>query len=98
MGAMVKEAAVSIGTPFVPGCEVQMPETAIALAAKGLGGAVIPELALPPRRPPGLRVLPITDPPLLREIGLVKLRGSRLSPAATAFIGLLEAALIGPAA
>ncbi|WP_043364763.1 LysR family transcriptional regulator [Belnapia sp. F-4-1] len=98
MRAMVEEAAASIGTSFDPCCEVQMPATAIALAAEGLGVAVIPELALPRRRPPGLRVLPITDPPLLREVGIVQLRGSRLSPAATAFIGLLEAALTGPAA
>ena len=93
MRAMVEEAAASIGVSFQIRCEVQMPETAIALAATGLGVAIVPQLALIGRRLAGLRLLRISDPPLLREVGIVQLRGNRLSPAATTFQGLLRARL-----
>lgn len=91
--AMIEEAAASIGTSFEVRCEVQMPGTAMALAAAGLGVAIIPEMALPRPRPAGLRLLRITDPPLSREVGIVRLRGNRPSPAVAAFLGLLESRL-----
>ncbi|NGM21835.1 LysR family transcriptional regulator [Roseomonas stagni] len=91
MRAMVEEAAASIGVSFQLRCEVQTPETAIALAAEGLGVAIVPQLALAGRRVPGLAALRITDPPLLREVGIVQLRGHRLSPSAAAFQALLRA-------
>lgn len=94
MRAMVEEAAASIGVSFQLRCEVQTPETAIALAATGLGVAVVPQLALVGRRLAGLRLLRITDPPLLREAGIVQLRGNRLSPAAATFQELLRARLV----
>ena len=93
MRAMVEEAAASIGVSFQLRCEVQMPETAIALAATGLGVAIVPQLALIGRRLAGLRLLRIIDPPLLREVGVVQLRGNRLSPAAASFRNLLQARL-----
>ncbi|TDH60319.1 LysR family transcriptional regulator [Dankookia rubra] len=94
MRAMVEEAAASIGVSFHLRCEVQMPETAIALAAMGLGVAIVPQLALVGRGLAGLRLLRISDPPLLREVGIVQLRGHRLSPAATTFQELLRSRLI----
>jgi LysR family carnitine catabolism transcriptional activator len=96
MRAMVEEAAASSGISLDVRCEVQLPGTAITLAAAGAGVAVIPRLALPKGRLAGLRVLHITDPPLLREVGIVQLRGNRISPAATAFLGLVEASLAMP--
>jgi DNA-binding transcriptional LysR family regulator len=93
MRAMVEEAAASIGASFDVRCEVQMPGTAMALAALGIGVAVVPQLSLPKNRLAGLRVLEITDPPLLREVGVVRLRGHRPSPAAAVFLRLLEAGL-----
>ncbi|WP_431270490.1 LysR family transcriptional regulator [Dankookia sp. P2] len=93
MRAMVEEAAASIGVSFRLRCEVQMPETAIVLAREGLGVAVVPQLALVGRRLSGLRLLRISDPPLLREVGIVRLRGSRLSPAAAGFQDILRVRL-----
>ncbi len=90
MREMVEEAAASIGVSLDVRCEVQMPGTAIALAAEGLGVAIIPQLALPKRRLAGLRLLRITDPPLLREVGIVQLRGSRPAPGVAAFLALLR--------
>ena len=90
---MIEEAAASIGVSFEIRCEVQMPGTALALAAAGVGVAIIPELSLPRGRIAGLRRLQITDPPLMREVGIVRLRGNRPSPAAAAFLALLEAQL-----
>ena len=58
-----------------------------------LGVAVVPQLSLPENRLAGLRLLEITDPPLLREVGVVRLRGHRPSPAAAVFLRLLEAGL-----
>ena len=57
MRAMVEEAAASIGASFDVRCEVQMPGTAMALAALGIGVAVVPQLSLPKGRLAGLRVL-----------------------------------------
>ena len=91
--AMLEEAAASIGVSFEIRCEVQMPGTAMALAAAGVGIAIVPELALPKERLAGLKLLPITDPPLMREVGIVQLRGNRLSPAVEAFLALLKASL-----
>ena len=91
--AMIEEAAASIGVSFEIRCEVQMPGTALALAEAGVGVAIIPELSLPRGRIAGLKVLQITDPPLMREVGIVQLRGNRPSPAVAAFLALLEAQL-----
>ena len=93
MRAMIEEAAASIGVSFEIRCEVQMPGTAMALAAAGVGVAIIPELSLPKGRLAGLKVLQITDPPLVREVGILQLRGNRPSPAVAAFLALLEARL-----
>lgn len=93
MRAMVEEAAARSGVAFDVRCGVQMPAAAMALAAAGLGVAVVPRLSLPKGKPPGLRALRIADPPLLREVGIVRLRGSRAAPAASAFLRLLEAGL-----
>jgi LysR family carnitine catabolism transcriptional activator len=90
---MVEEAAASIGVSLDVRCSVQMPGAAMALAAQGLGVAIIPQLALPQRRLAALRVLRITEPPLLREMGIVRLRGARLAPSAQAFLDLLHARL-----
>lgn len=98
MRAMVEEAAASIGASLDVRCEVQMPGTAMALAAMGIGVAVVPELSLPKGRLAGLKALRIADPPLVREVGVVRLRGHRPSPAAAVFLGLLEKGLPAAAA
>lgn len=55
--------------------EVQQTTTAIALAATGLGIAIIPKIALTQANAPQFRVMPITDASARREIGIITLRG-----------------------
>lgn len=97
MREMVEEAAAGIGVSLDIRCEVRMPRTALALAGEGLGVAIVPQLALPEHRLTRLRVLRIVNPPLVREVGFVQLRGVRPTPAAATFQALLRQRLMAPA-
>jgi DNA-binding transcriptional LysR family regulator len=55
----------------------------IALVEAGLAATILPYLAYPPDKP-NLRFLPLTEPQVLREVGLLQTLGSTLSPAAQA--------------
>jgi len=66
-------------------------ETAIALAEAGLGVLLLPELAtIVPRG--NLKVVPIRQPRLVRNLGLISRRGRELSVAARAFLDLVRSA------
>jgi fatty-acyl-CoA synthase len=64
-------------------------ETAIALVQAGLGVMLLPQLATNPGRP-HLSVVPIIEPKLVRQFGLISQRGSDLSAAAGAFLDLVR--------
>jgi DNA-binding transcriptional LysR family regulator len=70
--------------------EVHQVQTEIAMAAAGLGVAILPRIALPAQPDPRLRAVPIVDPPLSRELCVITLRGQALPPVATHFVQLLE--------
>lgn len=61
--------------------EFTQAQTLFAMAAAGLGAAILPEIVLPPAADPSVRVLRIT-PTLCRQVSIITLRGRELSPAA----------------
>lgn len=70
-------------------CECTEKETAIALVQAGLGVMLLPQLAAAlPRE--GLVAIPISEPKLVWQFGLVSRRGRELSVAAKAFIELAQ--------
>lgn len=58
--------------------------------AAGLGVAIVPPMALPPRLPRNLRARPIVAPAIVREIGILRLRTRPLSPAASGFLDMFR--------
>lgn len=70
--------------------EVRQVQTQIAMAAAGLGAAIVPRIAVPAIPDPRLVAVPIVDPPLSREICIVTMRGQILSPIATRLVAMLQ--------
>ena len=70
--------------------EVQQVQTQIAMAAAGLGAAILPRVAIPTKPDSRLRAVPIVDPPLVGELGVITLRGQFLPPVALRFIEMLR--------
>jgi DNA-binding transcriptional LysR family regulator len=72
-------------------CEVQRFSTGMALAARGVGVAVIPGVALESHEHPVLVFRRLVQPDIGRGIVILRRRGATLSPAAAEFLGLLRA-------
>lgn len=62
--------------------EVQHLQTAIALAAAGVALTVVPRLALDSVDESGLKLVPLRNPSITRQLGIVSRRGTPLSPLA----------------
>ena len=62
--------------------EVQHLQTAIALAAAGVALTVVPRMALDAVGERGLKLVPLRNPSITRQIGIVSRRGTPLSPMA----------------
>lgn len=62
--------------------EVLHTNTVVAFALHGLGVAILPKVAVPPRLDPSMQALPIVNPAMVRSINIITLRGQVLSPAA----------------
>ena len=88
---MLEKAQKTSGTTLNIKYEVQQVQTQIAMAAAGLGAAILPRIALPAKPDPRMRAVPIVDPPLVRELCVITLlRGQFLSPLASRFIEMLR--------
>ncbi len=89
-GSNVREtldaAMASQSLKLIPKYEVWHHYTLGGMVEAGLGVTALPSMAVSILSRPLLRTVPITKPAVVREIGIVKLRGKNLSPAATAFI------------
>ena len=88
--SLLEKAQKSSGVTLNIKYEVQQVQTQIAMAAAGLGAAILPRVAIPLKPDPRLRAVPIVDPPLVRELCVVTLRGQFLPPVATRFIEMLQ--------
>jgi DNA-binding transcriptional LysR family regulator len=62
--------------------EVQHLQTAIALAAAGVALTVVPRMALDAVDERGLKLVPLRNPSITRQLGIVSRRGTPLSPMA----------------
>jgi DNA-binding transcriptional LysR family regulator len=63
-------------------CETLHVTTMIGLVEAGLGVAAVPLMAMPAADHPILTRVPLTDPQVMRNVGLIKRRGRTLTPAA----------------
>ena len=70
--------------------EVQQLQVLLAMAAAGLGVAILPRMAIPPTLDSRVRVVPIVDPPLTCHLCLVALRGQKLTPEAAGLTDLVR--------
>lgn len=68
--------------------EVVHVNTLLAFARAGVGVALVPRIALPPRLGSRLRVIAITNPVLERSLDIITLRGRQISPAAQHLVDL----------
>ena len=63
-------------------CETRHVTTMIGLVEAGRGVAAVPLMAMPAADHPILTRVPLTDPQVMRSVGLIKRRGRTLTPAA----------------
>jgi DNA-binding transcriptional LysR family regulator len=98
MHGMLEKAQKAAGVTLNIKFEVQQVQTQIAMAAAGLGAAILPRIAIPLKPDPRLRAVPIVDPPLVRELCVVTLRGQFLSPVAARFVEMLQRLISRPEA
>lgn len=63
-------------------CETRHVTTAIGLVEAGLGVAAVPSIAMPLASHPILKAVPLEEPVVMRNVGLIKRRGRTLTPAA----------------
>lgn len=63
------------GITFNAQYEVESAQTALALAAAGLGICIVPGIAVGTRRDDGLRIVPIAHPQARRAVGIITARG-----------------------
>jgi DNA-binding transcriptional LysR family regulator len=69
--AAVEELGISLDVQF----EVQQGTTAMAMAATGLGIAIVPKICLVQANTLQFRVIPLSDASARRDIGIITLRG-----------------------
>lgn len=87
----IDRIARTLGIELHPQYEVQNAITAIAIAAAGLGVAVVPEGALLQTGLGQFRVIPISDAGAHRDVGIITRRGLALHPHAEQLIKLIRA-------
>lgn len=84
--AALQERHLSFNTRY----EFTQAQTLISMATAGLGAAILPKVALPPRADPSVHVLRIVNPMLSRQVSVITLRGQQLSPASLRLVQLLK--------
>ena len=83
------------GVDFLTRYEFAQAATLISMAEAGLGAAILPSVAVPQKLGRNLRVLPIVNPSLHRQIALITARGYALSPASMRLAELVKRLLRG---
>jgi DNA-binding transcriptional LysR family regulator len=96
MQGMLDKAQKAAGITLDIKYEVQQVQTQIAMAIAGLGAAILPRIAIPLKPDPRVRAVPIVDPPLVRELCVMTLRGQFLSPVAARFVEMLQRLIARP--
>ncbi|MDO8278435.1 MAG: LysR substrate-binding domain-containing protein [Burkholderiaceae bacterium] len=86
---LVDSTAVALGLRLPTSYEVTSILTALALAANGLGVAVLPSYARALRNDGAVRYLPLGKPVVKRDLCLLRLRDRAMSPAAQSLVRIL---------
>lgn len=73
-----------------PVYEVQHHYTLGGMVEAGLGVTALPSMAVSMLSQPLLRTVPIRNPEIIREVGIITLHGKNLTPATTAFVRVFE--------
>lgn len=81
---------------FTTRYEFTQAQTLISMASAGLGAAVLPKVALPSQLDPSVYALRIVNPPLLRQVAVITVRGQALSPASLRLVQLLRQLIAEP--
>jgi DNA-binding transcriptional LysR family regulator len=93
--AMLERTLAAKGLQMQIAFEVVHSYTVIALAHAGLGVGVLPKVALPTPLKKNMQAVPIGEPPLVRSVSIVTLRGQSLSPAASALVDTIRKSISG---
>jgi len=88
---LIDQALANVGSRPRPACEVRHISTLIGLVQHELVVAVVPQLTLPTNKSEVIGI-PLENPQITRTIGRIQRAGRSLSPAAQAFVDLLEQA------
>jgi DNA-binding transcriptional LysR family regulator len=87
---MLEEALREKNLTFSTRYQFTQAQTLISMACAGLGAAILPRVALPPRVDSSTHVLRITNPQLMRQVSIITMRGQKLSPASLRLVELLK--------
>jgi DNA-binding transcriptional LysR family regulator len=87
--ALIDNALVQHGVQLSWTYEVAHLSGSLGLVEAGLGIAVLPRLATPAPGHPIVRAIRLTDPEIFRTIGIIRRRGSSLSPSASRLLTML---------
>ncbi|GAB2184248.1 LysR family transcriptional regulator [Roseibium sp. LAB1] len=90
---MLTEYLERSGRPLSIACSVRQAATLVDLAASGLGIGIVPQLAVPADLPQKVRMHSLTEPEIVRDIGIATLKGEVLSKPAQALAGIFKATL-----
>ncbi|NDJ58568.1 LysR family transcriptional regulator [Enterobacteriaceae bacterium 4M9] len=82
---LLLDQALAHTTPARPSvCETRHVTTMLGMVEAGLGIAAVPTMALPGDVHPVLTSVPLVEPGVVRQVGIIKRRGRVLSPTAAA--------------
>lgn len=94
---MLTEYLERSSRPLSIACSVRQAATLVDLAISGLGIGIVPRLAVPAEMPRNVRMVPLTEPEIVRDIGIATLKGEVLSKPAMVLAGIFKAQLAGAA-
>ena len=90
----IEEVLQATGNLMATRCQVRQANTAVAMAAAGLGVCIVPKIAVPTVLPAALRSLAISEPTLVRDVGVVTLKDADLSKASIQLVAWLKEGLM----
>lgn len=96
--AMLTEYLERSGRSLNIACSVRQATTLVDLATSGLGVGLVPKLAVPAQMPEHVRVLSLSEPEVVRDIGIATLKDEVLSKPALALAGMFKSQLSGATA
>jgi len=87
---LIDGVAAANGIAFNHMTIVEQFGTMFDFVAADVGIAIVPASALPRRAPPGVVVKKLVSPPLVRSIGILRLKSRPLTPAAIGFLDVFR--------